>query len=119
MGLHERIFMSGPQLFQWQGPKVDPRLIAANSIMQLSAVELEQAITQELDENPALELVERTVCPVCGGPLQFGCCSRCSSFEFTVQESSFPSSDSFSSGPDGISYDDSDPLASVPAPLTL
>src|SRR5579885_280752 len=69
--------MLGPQITPRPGPEVAPRLIAANGIIQLSAIELEQAIVRELDENPALELVERPNCPLCGGPLQFGACPRC------------------------------------------
>ncbi len=36
--------------------KVTPKQIAANYILQMSSVELQEAIAQELDENPALEM---------------------------------------------------------------
>ena len=38
--------------------KVTPKQIAANYILQMSSVELQEAIAQELDENPALEMQE-------------------------------------------------------------
>src|SRR5487761_69064 len=74
----EIILMLDAQLFPWQGLQVDPRFIASNHLMQLSTLELEQAIRQELDENPALEMVERTSCRSCGALLRFGSCSSCS-----------------------------------------
>ena len=38
--------------------KVSPRLVAANYILELSSQELQQQISTELNDNPALELVE-------------------------------------------------------------
>ena len=38
--------------------KVTPKQIAANYILQMSSVELQEAIAQELNENPALEMEE-------------------------------------------------------------
>lgn len=111
--------MIGAQLSPAQSPHVDSRLIAANSIIQLSTIELEQAVIKELNENPALELVERPVCPVCAGPLRFGWCSRCSGVEFAAQESGLSSIDPVPAGSEGFSAEDVDPLASVSAPLTL
>ena len=46
--------------------KVTPKQIAANYILQMSSVELQEAISQELDENPALEMTELPTCPICG-----------------------------------------------------
>ena len=51
---------------QRQEMKVWPRLIQANEVLQLSSQDLEQLIAKELDENPALELVEAHRCDVCG-----------------------------------------------------
>jgi RNA polymerase sigma-54 factor len=44
---------------------VTPQLILANTLLRLPSVELEQAIRRELDDNPALELVEVQRCPRC------------------------------------------------------
>src|SRR6476659_3477829 len=57
--------------------KVSPRLVAANYILELSSQELQQQISTELSENPALELVETPTCRVCGTELQGSICPRC------------------------------------------
>jgi RNA polymerase sigma-54 factor len=66
-----------PELEPVQTVKVSPRLVAANYILELSSQELQQAISAELAENPALELVEVATCPVCGSELQGSLCPRC------------------------------------------
>jgi RNA polymerase sigma-54 factor len=61
-----------------QRPTITPQLVLANRLLQLSSTELEQAILQELSENPALELVEEQRCPKCGTALRDGDCPFCS-----------------------------------------
>ena len=60
-----------------QTQKVSPRLVAANYILELSSQELQQQISTELSENPALELVEVPTCRICGTELQGSICPRC------------------------------------------
>ncbi|HEX2924521.1 MAG TPA: RNA polymerase sigma-54 factor, partial [Chloroflexota bacterium] len=60
-----------------QGMRVSPRLVAANHILQLSSLELQQAISAELQENPALELIDIPTCPTCGTQLQGSICPNC------------------------------------------
>src|SRR5215210_2046661 len=60
-----------------QSNKVSPRLVAANYILELSSQELQQAISSELQDNPALELVDVPTCSVCGSELQGRICPRC------------------------------------------
>ncbi len=48
--------------------RIDPKLIMANQILQLTSMELEQAIEQELAENPALEVPEEDPCEGCDVP---------------------------------------------------
>jgi len=60
-----------------QGLKVSPRLVAANYILELSSQELQQAISTELSDNPALELVEVATCQNCGSELQGSICPLC------------------------------------------
>jgi RNA polymerase sigma-54 factor len=62
---------------QIQSQKVSPRLVAANYILELSSLELQQAISEELRENPALELIDVPTCPACGTELQGSVCPRC------------------------------------------
>src|SRR5918999_6207291 len=75
--------------------KVSPRLVAANYILELSSQELQQAISVELNDNPALELVEVPTCRVCGTELSGSICPRC------IQRQKTGSS---SYGPDGHNY---------------
>lgn len=65
------------RLLPQQQLKVTPKQIAANYILQLSSMELQDVISQELQENPALDLEEATVCPLCGEPLQGRICLNC------------------------------------------
>lgn len=48
--------------------KIDPKLIMANNILQLSSLELQQTVEQELAENPALEVPEDDPCENCEQP---------------------------------------------------
>lgn len=61
-----------------QRPTVSPQLVLANELLQFTALELEQAIVQELAENPALELRQIERCPSCGGDMEDGRCPACS-----------------------------------------
>src|SRR5467141_3387071 len=79
-----------------QTMKVSPRLVAANYILELSSQELQQQISTELSENPALELVEIPTCRVCGTELQGSICPRC------IQRQKVGSSSAY--GPDGHNY---------------
>lgn len=60
-----------------QTMKVSPRLVAANYILELSSQELQQAISTELNDNPALELLEVATCRVCGSEMHGSICPRC------------------------------------------
>jgi len=48
--------------------KIDPKLIMCNNILQLTSMELVQAVEQELAENPALEVPEDDPCEGCEHP---------------------------------------------------
>jgi RNA polymerase sigma-54 factor len=65
------------RLLPQQQLKVTPKQIAANYILQLSSMELQDVINAELQENPALDLEESQVCPLCGEPLQGRICLNC------------------------------------------
>ncbi len=45
-----------------------PTLVVFTQILQLSSQELAQAISAEVQSNPALEVEEREICPLCGDP---------------------------------------------------
>jgi RNA polymerase sigma-54 factor len=69
-----------------QTPTVSPQLVLANELLQFSSLELEQAIAQELAENPALELSEIRRCPYCGSEMADGYCPSCGAPEVPVDE---------------------------------
>ncbi|HOK54524.1 MAG TPA: RNA polymerase factor sigma-54 [Armatimonadota bacterium] len=48
--------------------RIDPKLIQANAILQLSQLELQQVVEMELAENPALEVPEDDPCEGCELP---------------------------------------------------
>lgn len=50
---------------QTQHQKIDPKIIMANTLLQMSSLELQQAIEQELVENPALEQQDEHPCTGC------------------------------------------------------
>jgi RNA polymerase sigma-54 factor len=54
-----------------------PLLMQANHILSLSQTELEAAITDAIEENPALELEDCVVCPVCGRRTAGEACTTC------------------------------------------
>jgi len=54
-----------------------PWLITANALLALSSADLATLVTQEVAQNPALELDERPVCPRCGQPLSGAACPDC------------------------------------------
>lgn len=107
---------------QIQRQRIDPKLIQANAMLQLSGVELQQSIEHEMLENPALEMEDDNPCSGCElSP--FGCKScryseaqedeRSSVVEHDLQESDF--SLNFVAEFD----DDDDPIARISAEVTL
>src|SRR5438045_8334046 len=60
-----------------QSQRVSPTLIAVNQILALSSQELQAAIKQEAEENPAFEVTERLTCSICGEILKNGICLNC------------------------------------------
>ncbi len=75
-------------------------LIEANQVLTLSSAELQSLVQKELEENPALELEERSVCPTCGRAFQGANCLHClslapSSLAQTERVSSLDEADSW------------------------
>src|SRR5689334_6593288 len=68
---------------QEMGMKVSPTLIAVNQILALSSQELQTAIKQEAEENPAFEIVEHQTCPICGETLKGTHCANCARLDPT------------------------------------
>lgn len=60
-----------------QRQTVSPQMVLANRLLKLSSLDLEQTITEELAENPVLELTAVQRCPRCGRELSNGYCETC------------------------------------------
>ncbi len=56
---------------------VSPRMVQASSILAMSSLDLQQAISREAQDNPALEVEEISVCPRCGDKLEGSVCITC------------------------------------------
>lgn len=57
--------------------RASPTLITFAQLLQLPATDMQQLVRTEIEQNPALELVEREVCLLCGRPLRRGICYDC------------------------------------------
>ncbi len=100
--------------------KITPQLIIANEILAMSAAELEQAVAQEVEQNPVLEVIEHELCPRCGHPLRGAHCPYCAG-------RTPPRRDTWE--PEGWNYrdyrtldveeEDDDPISRVPGETTL
>lgn len=73
MASMEQGFEYGQEMRPW----VSPSLIEANYILSLSQMELQQAISAEMNANPALEMEDTGTCPVCGSVLEGTFCPNC------------------------------------------
>ena len=109
---------------QQQTLKVSPRLVAASYILELSSLELQQAIQQELAENPALEMTEVSKCPVCGGAMEGSVCPHCLAERRALEEqkenqSETPEEYVPTHGLSASGDDEFDPLTQVAGQMTL
>lgn len=103
--------------------RVSPRLIAANHILELSSQELQESISQEVDENPALDVVDMVICPTCGQPVEGQACVRCArknDEDTKVPDPTEQYLDNLAWNTTTVSRDeDFDPLTLVAAQVTL
>jgi RNA polymerase sigma-54 factor len=108
-------------VYQDMRPRVSARLVAASTMLELSALALQQAITQELNDNPALEAEEVLTCDTCGTPLQGSICPTC----LRLQRADLPGDvselrdDDLASLSGKSGDDDFDPLVTVAGRETL
>lgn len=65
------------QVVPEQSMKVSPTLIMVNQLLALSSLELQHAVLNELEDNPALESVESTTCTSCGAGTTGRYCPVC------------------------------------------
>src|SRR5205814_2205682 len=111
------------RLLPQQQLKVTPKQIAANYILQLSSMELQEVVNQELEENPALDLEEVQVCPLCGAELSGRVCLRCFGTGKDSGRSTYTQDNEPLEGTDLTQRDDDDeefdPIARAEAEQTL
>jgi RNA polymerase sigma-54 factor len=108
--------------------RIDPKIIVANTILQLSAVELTQSIEAELMENPALEVLDDASCS--GDCIDKDSCPYCSLRRASASDSD-PSGETPDSGDHDIEFDpsfgiteslrddDQDPVGNIGTEITL
>ena len=101
--------------------KVTPKQIAANYILQMSSMELQEAISQELDENPALEMLELPTCPICGNPVTGNYCTDCMPRKANGDEQASVTDELPADSPMRLRDDEDefDPIARAEAEFTL
>ncbi|GAC1386059.1 MAG: RNA polymerase factor sigma-54 [Herpetosiphon sp.] len=98
-----------------QQMRPSPALIALNNMLILSTMELQQLIQHEIEENPALDIMdsEEATCQRCGRQLSASICLYCQQEDQRVIEAE---RDDYSSG---FEDDDFDPLMLVAAPAQM
>ncbi|MEA2573826.1 MAG: polymerase sigma-54 factor [Chloroflexia bacterium] len=65
------------QMVPEQAMKVSPTLIMVNQLLALSSLELQHAVLNELEDNPALESLESITCTSCGAGTTGRYCPVC------------------------------------------
>jgi len=106
---------------QIQQQRIDPKIIQANTLLQLSSLELQEAIEQEIAENPALEMEDEEPCSTCElSPIM---CKDCY-YQKQVEAADEPDISIYEvdTAFDFISYDpddDNDPIGSLQAEVSL
>lgn len=107
-----------------QKPMVSRQLVLANEVLQFSSMELEQAIANELAQNPALELSDGPRCRRCGSEMRDGYCSWCGVVDDHATEEWLPPHQldrDYDGGPSdsGGDVDWDDPISGLSSRTTL
>ncbi len=97
--------------------RMGAKLIAAGNILELSGLELQQRIDQELSVNPALELSDEPLCPICHARLRDGRCPNCAYRAVASSPDDDAIFESFAAP--SRADDDADPTARAQVPVTL
>lgn len=72
-----RAVRQSQEMRQRMRQKMGAKLIAAGAILEMSSVELQLRVREEIATNPALEIVDEQLCPVCREPVRDGTCPNC------------------------------------------
>lgn len=101
---------------------VSPSLIEANYILSLSRQELQEVIREEMQANPALEMADKAICPICGGVIEGSFCPTCLvNQQLDHQEQSYEDYPEIltQQSPNGIAEDDFDPMTLIATEQSL
>jgi RNA polymerase sigma-54 factor len=101
---------------------VSPSLIEANYILSLSRQELQEVIRDEMLANPALEMEDKEICPLCGGVVDGPFCPVClTNQQMEHQETSYEDHPEVltQQTANGIAEDDFDPLTLIASEASL
>ena len=101
---------------------VSPSLIEANYILSLSRQELQEVIREEMLANPALEMDDKEICPLCGGVVDGPFCPVClTTQQQERQETSYEDHPEIltQQTANGIAEDDFDPLTLIASEASL
>jgi RNA polymerase sigma-54 factor len=101
---------------------VSPSLIEANYILSLSRQELQEVIREEMLANPALEMEDKEMCPVCGGVVDGPFCPTCLvSQQAERHEADYENYPEVltQQTPNGIADDDFDPMTLIASEISL
>lgn len=105
--------LASADMLPQQQMKASPALIALNNMLVLSSPELQQLVSRELEDNPALDQLEsEQLCVTCGRPLSGNLCVYCLHEDDRLREAR---RNDVSGSPD----DEFDPLVAVAAPVSL
>ncbi len=89
-----------------QSLRVSPTLIMVNSLLAVSSLELQQMVHIELEQNPALESVEASVCTNCGAGTTGRFCPVCSQPVYPGAANAGPEADGRRKADDDFDFDD-------------
>jgi RNA polymerase sigma-54 factor len=106
--------LAGADMLHSQQMRASPALIALNNMLVLSTNDLQQLVSRELEENPALDQVEaeEAHCATCGRPLSGNLCVACLHEDDRLREAR-------RNDVSGVPDDEFDPLVAVAAPTSL
>ncbi|MGN6360067.1 MAG: RNA polymerase factor sigma-54 [Thermomicrobiales bacterium] len=101
---------------------VSPSLIEANYILSLSRQELQDVIRDEMMANPALEMDDKEICPVCGGVIEGSYCPTCLiNQQLDRPETNYEDHPEVlaQQSPNGVAEDDFDPMTLIASEASL
>jgi RNA polymerase sigma-54 factor len=99
-------------------PKTTPKMVILSRLLELPSAEMEQALRQELAENPALQVAESGYCENCGATYSGSFCPHCQgTVGARVRRDS--ADESYAAGSVDWGDDEWDPFSTVATPWSI